>query len=206
MLLKNIEPTLDVDAAVQILTWDDQWVPFDDEVTLQMKAEFARSRCLGGLMVWAVSHDTTDAKYSLALGRVSLRPLPSKSVGPDGSLEEREAIPQSHWTGCRETCRSDYFAVSRSDPGAREGELMLDETGCDGDGVHTLCCPQDNRIHDCGWYTHNNGKCDNTCPAGKHEIGSNSMYCHSASFFAMTFQAACCNTDVPSMHLYTTSA
>ncbi|KKK25937.1 hypothetical protein ARAM_004842, partial [Aspergillus rambellii] len=43
--------TLDVAAAVQIVVWDqDQWVSWDDEVTLGLKVEFANRRCLGGTM------------------------------------------------------------------------------------------------------------------------------------------------------------
>jgi chitinase len=71
---KGRQPTLDKEATVKILTFDnDQWVAYDDEDTLQMKADFARSQCLGGLMVWAVSHDTSDGKFSRALGRASGR-------------------------------------------------------------------------------------------------------------------------------------
>ncbi|GAB1214599.1 hypothetical protein ATERTT37_003763 [Aspergillus terreus] len=50
---KNIQPTLDKDAAVQILTWDRQWATYDDAKTLQLKLDFARTTCLGGVMVWA---------------------------------------------------------------------------------------------------------------------------------------------------------
>jgi chitinase len=50
--------TLDEEAAVQIVTWDsNQWVSWDDAVTLQMKMDFANRRCLGGTLVWAVDLD-----------------------------------------------------------------------------------------------------------------------------------------------------
>ncbi|GKT66188.1 glycosyl hydrolase [Colletotrichum tofieldiae] len=71
---QGAKPTLDNDAAVKILTWgDNNWITYDDEETLQMKADFARSQCLGGVMVWAISHDTENAKYSMALSRVAPR-------------------------------------------------------------------------------------------------------------------------------------
>lgn len=74
---------------------------------------------------------------------------------------------------------------------------MLDETGCGGSGTHAFCCPASQVLPTCGWYTHNNGKCDNSCPSGTVEIGSNDMYCKK------NYQAACCTTNTPSMKLYT---
>ncbi|KAJ4290045.1 hypothetical protein N0V88_006848 [Collariella sp. IMI 366227] len=74
------EPTLNQNATVKILTWGgNNWLTYDDEKTLKMKRDFARSQCLGGVMVWAISHDTKDAKYSKALGRAAPRlfPLPN---------------------------------------------------------------------------------------------------------------------------------
>ncbi|KAK1979246.1 family 18 glycosyl hydrolase [Colletotrichum cereale] len=71
---QGAEPTLDKAAAVKILTWGDtNWLTYDDEETLRLKTDFARSQCLGGVMVWAISHDTQNAKYSMALSRVAPR-------------------------------------------------------------------------------------------------------------------------------------
>jgi chitinase len=51
----NLTPTHYTDAAVKVITWGDQWVAYDDKDTYQQKADFARSECLGGVMVWALS-------------------------------------------------------------------------------------------------------------------------------------------------------
>ena len=84
--LRNISPTLHKDAAVQVLTWDNQWVAYDDAATFQLKAEFARSQCLGGVMVWAVSHDDRNGRYSDALSKVTKRPFVSiKYISTDSS-------------------------------------------------------------------------------------------------------------------------
>ena len=49
---RGVQPILNEAAAVKILTWDsNQWVAYDDEQTLLMKANFARSQCMGGVMV-----------------------------------------------------------------------------------------------------------------------------------------------------------
>ncbi|KAJ9194064.1 CAZyme family GH18 [Paecilomyces variotii] len=202
---RNLQPTLDVNAAVKLLSWDDQWVTYDDYDTFSIKTDFARSECLGGVMVWAISHDTADGKYSEALSRVTSRSFTSLSIKVKEGTESSDltVISKQHqqckWTGCRENCPAGYAMISRSDPGYRKGEYMYDETGCDGDGHHTLCCPVNQNPPRCGWYTHNNGKCNSACPNGMLEIGSNSMYCNNDDY-----QAACCESSKDSMKLYTT--
>lgn len=52
---RGLTPTHYKDAAVKVITWDDQWVAYDDPDTYQQKSDFARSMCLGGVMVWALS-------------------------------------------------------------------------------------------------------------------------------------------------------
>lgn len=65
---KGVRPTLYRADALKVVTWNDQWVSFDDEETFKLKSEYAQSLCLGGLMVWAISHDTQDTKYNKSLG------------------------------------------------------------------------------------------------------------------------------------------
>ena len=96
-------------------------------------------------------------------------------------------------------CPSGWVHVKRSDPGARDDEYMIDETGCGGRGLHSWCCPSDSNRPTCGWYSHNNGDCDSECPSGSVEVGGNNEYCKKV----LTYQAACCTTDTRSMKLYT---
>ncbi|KAK2742693.1 hypothetical protein FQN57_005148 [Myotisia sp. PD_48] len=200
---KSIRPSLYKKEAVQVLSWDDQWVAYDDRETFQIKTDFARLHCLGGVMVWAISHDTATGKYSKALSDVAKRPYGSRKqkTGENGEAEIEivEYRRQCRWTGCGQACPSGFAAAARSDPGYRGKELMLDETGCDGKGVHTFCCPV-NRLVRCGWYTHNNGRCKSSCPFGMTEVGSNHMYCNNGDY-----QAACCKVDNLSTELYSTS-
>lgn len=77
---------------------------------------------------------------------------------------------------------------------------MLDSTACGNSkaGVRTFCCPMTGEpLPKCGWYSHNNGKCDGECPSGTYEVGSINIACRSG------FQTACC-TAGPStgMDLY----
>jgi hypothetical protein len=182
-------------------------VAYDDGDTFALKARFARSQCMGGLIVWAISHDTKDAKYSRLLGSLAKRKFNAivrRSVGDgtgtdDGYEYTAEYKQQCRWTSCNEgklpccartraadtdlltDCPAGWIRMLRKDSGARGEEYMTDETGCGGYGKHQLCCPPSQTPPTCGWYTHNNGKCDNQCPAGTKEIGSNAKYCEAAS-------------------------
>ncbi|KAK0630523.1 glycoside hydrolase superfamily [Bombardia bombarda] len=45
-------------AGVEIITWDsNQWVSYDDEPTLKKKVDYGNSKCLGGMLIWAVDLD-----------------------------------------------------------------------------------------------------------------------------------------------------
>ena len=97
----------------------------------------------------------------------------------------------------------------QKDSGANGVEYMVDEAGCDRYGQHQLCCPPSQTPPTCGWYTHNNGHCDNQCPAGTKEVSSNSKYCQMASgggFNYQSYQAACYTTATENMKLYSQCA
>ncbi|KAF7137044.1 hypothetical protein CNMCM5793_006895 [Aspergillus hiratsukae] len=195
----GLQSKLDEDAAVKILTYDtNQWLTYDDGDTFKLKTDFARSQCLGGVMVWAVSHDTADGKFSLALSQAAGRKAVALAMADTvDNTTVRTVHSQCKWTNCAYPCPNGWSRVPRSDDGARKDEMMVDQSGCDGIGVHQLCCPPDAELPTCGWYTHHNGKCDPACPAGTVEVGSNSMYCNNNKY-----QAACCTTGTNSTKLY----
>ncbi|KAJ6007784.1 CAZyme family GH18 [Penicillium herquei] len=162
---QSLESELDKDAAVKILKFDDtQWLTYDNGDTFKLKADFARSQCLGGVMVWAVSHDLPHGNFSLALGDAVDRQVKSLlNSGQAESMEVQKTNQQCKWTNCEKDCPSGWSRVPRSDDGARTGEHMWDLSACSF-GQHTFCCPPDADLPKCGWYTHNNGKCNSQCP------------------------------------------
>jgi GH18 family chitinase len=102
----SVTPVLYKKEAAKVVTWGNQWVSYDDEETLKMKSEYAQTMCLGGLMVWAISHDTKDAKYHEALAKVANRKIlsPPATEGSNDAFEKLEvAIPQCKWTNCGES-------------------------------------------------------------------------------------------------------
>lgn len=130
---KGLRPTFDQKAAVKILKYDDNvWATYDDEATLLRKADFARRLCLSGVMVWAVSHDTKEAKYNKVIGRVAKRKFGGQFVEDgDGYETVTSYKPQCRWTGCNEICPNNWIRMTRKDSGARgEVEYMTDEAGC----------------------------------------------------------------------------
>ncbi|KAH7119486.1 putative class V chitinase [Dactylonectria estremocensis] len=196
------KPVLNKEAAVKILTFDtNQWVAFDDEDTLQMKADFAREQCMSGIMVWAVSQDVSDGTYSKAIGKAAARKftsLPAMFFETDGDTDMITTTtkhPQCKWTNCGESCPSGWVRMMRKDKEARSDEYMVDGSHCS-EGVHELCCPAEDPPT-CGWYQHNNGKCDPTCPDGTVEVGSLKTHCNNSKY-----QAACCTTGKTSMELH----
>ncbi|KAL4986479.1 hypothetical protein BDW68DRAFT_178697 [Aspergillus falconensis] len=167
---RGVKPTLDKIAGVKIATWDNQWVADDDKETLELKAQFSLGLGLGGVMVWAVSHDTQDQRFSNSFFR--------RAANGNGMTNTGK------WTNCGQTCPPGYQPALRTNPNAKEDELMLDTTAWDGN-LHTLCCPESS-MATCGWYIHTNSFCDYTCPRDFVEVGSTDGGCHGG------YQAACC--------------
>jgi len=103
---RGISPVLYKKEATKVVTWGNQWVSYDDEETLIMKSEYAQTLCLGGLMVWAISHDTKDAKYHKALAKAANRKISAQPVtdGSDNAYEDLE-VPrdQCKWSNCGES-------------------------------------------------------------------------------------------------------
>jgi hypothetical protein len=105
--------------------------------------------------------------------------------------------PQYTWGDCGEQCPSGWTTVWRQDgDGASHGrELMTDNSKCPSGTQRLLCCPPGlPEGFKCGWWTHYNGKCYGSCPAGYTEVGSNSDHCHN-SCGTGRHQAACTAMD-----------
>ena len=61
--LKNLVPEiLSSSAGVKVISWDDQWISYDDKDTLRLKMELANNRCLGGTALWAIDYDICDPR------------------------------------------------------------------------------------------------------------------------------------------------
>ncbi|KAI4252897.1 MAG: hypothetical protein LQ352_004017 [Teloschistes flavicans] len=52
--LKNLQPQLIEEAMMKQITWDDQWIGYDDEETTALKKKWASGYCFGGAMIWSI--------------------------------------------------------------------------------------------------------------------------------------------------------
>lgn len=51
---KRLTPQLVEKSMIKQITWENQWVGYDDEETAAMKTKWASSYCFGGTMIWSV--------------------------------------------------------------------------------------------------------------------------------------------------------
>lgn len=51
---KHLTPQLLDQAMIKQITWDDQWIGYDDEETTAMKKRWASGYCFGGTMIWSI--------------------------------------------------------------------------------------------------------------------------------------------------------
>ncbi|KAF5510528.1 Chitotriosidase-1 [Colletotrichum siamense] len=51
---RNIKPKYLADSMMKQITWDDQWIGYDDEETFAAKRAFADGLCFGGTMIWSI--------------------------------------------------------------------------------------------------------------------------------------------------------
>ncbi|KAL4744802.1 hypothetical protein BDW72DRAFT_199248 [Aspergillus terricola var. indicus] len=201
---QQIKSTFDKNAAVKILKFDqNQWLTYDDADTFKLKAQFASSQCLGGVMVWAVSHDLPGGNYSRALGEAANRKVTAIALPAlsEDDVQTHTVNEQCKWTNCLDGCPSGWTHVRRSDDGSN-GEAFIDHNDCPKGKDHFFCCPPDSPVPTCGWYHHRNGNCNgkDNCPAGMLEVGSNKNHCNSPT---TNYEVACCTyEDIPSMRLY----
>ncbi|RDW72347.1 glycoside hydrolase family 18 protein [Aspergillus mulundensis] len=193
----KLKPTLHKDAGVKALSWESQWVAYDDEDTWKLKAEWASKQCISGVMVWALSQDDDSASNAKALvsavNREVIEPVtiePAKKTTVTTYTNSVNNI--CRWTACGENCPSGFKEVPRDGT-----ELMMtDTTGCvktsDGKPQTKFCCPADKKQPTCTWRGyHSSGVCSAGCHDGEVKVGTLSEGCN------IGHQVACCtNEDV----------
>ena len=52
---------------VKQITWDDQWIGYDDAETIALKKKQASELCFGGTMIWSVDFDTGNGRYVVCI-------------------------------------------------------------------------------------------------------------------------------------------
>ncbi|ORX99883.1 glycoside hydrolase superfamily [Clohesyomyces aquaticus] len=55
---KSLTPKSLPDSMMKQITWDDQWIGYDDADTIKQKKAWADNQCFGGTMAWSVDYDS----------------------------------------------------------------------------------------------------------------------------------------------------
>ncbi|KAK6987473.1 chitin-binding type-1 domain-containing protein [Favolaschia claudopus] len=175
----GLNPIFDEAAAVKYIVWnDDQWVSYDDAQTLQMKVQFANSRCLGGTMIWSVDQD--DMHYT-ALSSL----YPGIDVNNPSAVESGD---QCAITGCGQSCPDgwDTLTTLTTNPGSA--------TSCDPNSPAKLCCPSGNAPQNCHWTGGGGSTCNPACGVGELTLATDPVGGDGNPTCAQGTKAFCCQT------------
>ncbi|RBA22505.1 hypothetical protein FPRO05_00852 [Fusarium proliferatum] len=197
----NIKPEFFKEEAVKVAKWGNQWVSYDDEDTFKLKTDYAKSRCLGGVMVWAISHDTKEARFNKALALSLNRKTTSGEFDENEKAYDIKKIPneQCRWTNSTRmpTCgwygHNNGRCPTRSECPSDMTEIASNEIYCKKQkgskkqNFQTACCKTDvvgTKVYGtCEWGQY--PKCDaqEGCPnpLGNKKMGSLLAYSASRS-------------------------
>lgn len=192
----GLTPTFDREAAIKHISWDgNQWVSFDDEDTFKIKADFVKSSCLGGVMVWAISHDSRAGDNALALSKAlgaTRTPLPGGlwTSGLRPFMTDQDQY--CRWSNCGQACPVGFAAVV--DSSLKDDYVSIYGGAC---GIQTWCCPKSQPIPKCNMGhvsgIFQGGQCSNGgCADGQVEVGSNNIGCWSSGYVSV-----CCDNPPP---------
>lgn len=125
---KGLTPQYLLDAMMKQITWEDQWIGYDDDERFAAKKAWADSRCFGGTMVWSIdfqvawSGDSEDEKYGdvVHIGQEVFETpaaqcqAPCIMVFPPSSLSEPKVLTMQPYTATLEvgTTTTTLVAVS----------------------------------------------------------------------------------------------
>lgn len=166
----SLKPVHDEKAAVKWITWDnDQWVSYDDTDTFTQKKDFANSRCLGGLMVWAT--DQVDQTKSNGLGPAPAVTPPQQSNAKQMS-DDQQASLTCKASPCGVDCPPGTNSVTQMN--GQPGQLSTTDR-CPKDKYQKLCCLDGTQTGKCQWrgWKGVGLPCVSGCKDGETEVTQN---------------------------------
>ncbi|KAI4204800.1 MAG: hypothetical protein LQ350_000866 [Teloschistes chrysophthalmus] len=166
----HLQPTWAHAEAVKWITWDsNQWVSYDDADTFKQKRDFANSRCLGGLMVWAM--DQVDQKSSNDLG-VNGNVTPDQQGNANQMASDQLAGTTCRSAPCGSKCPKGSSQVTESN--GQPGQLSTSEK-CPKGKHQPLCCDHGTTMGKCQWRGFRGAglSCISGCADGETEVTTN---------------------------------
>jgi chitinase len=163
----SLTPIHDQVAAVKWITWGgNQWVSYDDADTFKQKRDFANSRCLGGLMVWAT--DQVDQGSSDAYGSAPIVTTDQMSNAKQASADQQAGIT-CYTSDCNAGCKIGTTSVTQMN--GQPGQLSTSNR-CSKGQYRTLCCDVGTTLGTCQWRGFRGAgmACTSGCADGETEL------------------------------------
>ncbi|KAJ9138369.1 Family 18 glycoside hydrolase [Pleurostoma richardsiae] len=175
ILSNTLTPVWDKTAGVKWITWNsNQWVSYDDGDTFKQKRDFANSRCLGGMMVWAVDQVDQDADngFGGSAAASGADVTDSQQADADQATANNVASKTCYTAGCGESCKDGTFQVAQFN--GQPGSLSTSDR-CDKKSYRTLCCDSKTQVGSCQWRGYRGAglSCIGGCADGETELTTN---------------------------------
>ncbi|KAH8899991.1 glycoside hydrolase [Thozetella sp. PMI_491] len=175
ILTNSLTPVWDKTAGVKWITWDsNQWVSYDDKDTFKQKVDFANSRCLGGMMVWAVDQvdQNADNGFGGSAGASGLGVTGSQQSDADQATADNVASKTCYTAGCGESCKDGTFQVAQFN--GQPGSLSTAEK-CAKKTYRSTCCDKKTQVGSCQWRGYRGAglSCVGGCADGETEVTTN---------------------------------
>ncbi|KAK6360310.1 hypothetical protein TWF730_006457 [Orbilia blumenaviensis] len=194
---KKVTPVFDKVAGVKYMSWDNQWVSYDDAESIAFKRHWAASKCLGGLMIWALDQDTPD-NVGLA---AAIGVTPGKFVAL-AATQEKPPRTNCYVAFCGDKCIDGYSIFGYGGGRFSSTDALGLPGACHNGKLSSICCPSNSMTTDpiksCGWSGNENlisiigpgptrkravgddgptapGLCKVGCPAGLTQIAQNTV-------------------------------
>jgi chitinase len=171
----KLKPTWNKDAAVKWITWDsNQWVSYDDGDTFKQKRDFANSRCLGGLMVWAM--DQVDQKANNGFGGAAAAAgadvTSSQQSDADSKSGDMLAGLKCYVSDCNAGCKAGTNEVAEFN--GQPGQISTNQR-CSKKTYRSLCCDSTTHMGTCQWRGYRGAGlgCIKGCAEGETELTTN---------------------------------
>lgn len=153
------------------ITWDsNQWVSYDDSDTFKQKRDFANSRCLGGLMVWAMDQVDQTAPNGLNPGGTDVT---SDQQSDASQLSDNQAAQMTcKASECGESCPAGSNAVTQVN--GNPGSLSTKDR-CKKGKYRSICCQGGTTMGTCQWrgFRGHGLSCIGGCADGETEVATN---------------------------------
>ncbi|KAF3807414.1 Chitotriosidase-1 [Colletotrichum gloeosporioides] len=160
---KGLQPRLLEGAMMKELTWDDQWIGYDDEETVALKKKFANNYCFGGTMAWSVDFNSGTGDSNSAPVSTDGQCGPSNGGTTCTGSTFGKCCSSSGWCGTDDAhCGS----------GCQSGDCVKGAVTTDGScgiGANDAICgswPQGDCCSPQGWCGNTDAHCGTGCQSG----------------------------------------